>query len=223
MNVPQDSSVELKRFNMIESQLKPNKIIDPKIIDAFSSIPREMFVPSNFRHVAYVDNDIALGYNRYLLEPMVIGQMVQIASLKLTDKVLVVACGYGYTAAVISKLCHKVYALDSERMFLNHAERNFKELNLHNIQTFQGKLTEGCSIYSPYNVIFIEGSIDYLPDSIPQQLEENGKIIYIRRQKNIGRMVIATKINQIVTSQVYFDANVPSIPEFNQEKRFIFS
>ena len=123
---------EAARVNMIESQLRPNKVGDERVIAAFLRIRRELFVPERLRGVAYVDDDLPLGGGRYMMKPMVAARLLQAAMVEAKDTVLVVGAGVGYEAALLAQLGRSVIALeenpelarigrDLERVVLSHA------------------------------------------------------------------------------------------------------
>src|SRR5258708_40030694 len=89
---------ETARANMIESQIRPNKVTDERVIDAFARIRREVFVPELLRGVAYVDEDLPLGGGRYLMAPMVVARLLQAAGIDRKDTVMVGGTGGGYEA-----------------------------------------------------------------------------------------------------------------------------
>src|SRR5215472_19038761 len=91
---------ELARSHMIESQLRPNKVTDDRVLGAFAAIRRELFVPELLRPVAYIDEDLPLGGGRYLMEPMVAARLLQAASVARTDAALIIGAGTGYEAAL---------------------------------------------------------------------------------------------------------------------------
>src|ERR1700722_12603493 len=97
---------------MIESQLRPNKVTDERLIDAFASISRELFVPSALRPMAYIDDDLPLGNGRFLMQPMVAARLLQAAMVKRKDAALVVGAGVGYEAALLALLARSVIALE---------------------------------------------------------------------------------------------------------------
>src|SRR5947208_16487956 len=103
---------ETARANMIESQLRPNKLTDERLIEAFSRLRRELFVPEPLRGVAYVDEDLPLGKGRYLMQPMVLARLLQVAAVNPRETVLVVGAGVGYEAALLSLLARRVIALE---------------------------------------------------------------------------------------------------------------
>jgi len=102
------------RHNMVESQIRTNKVTDAAIIDAFEIVPRELFVPKNLMGVAYVDEDLSIGNGRVLMEPMVFARLLQVALPDASDEVLDVACGCGYSTAILSRLTGTVYGIEQE-------------------------------------------------------------------------------------------------------------
>src|SRR5665213_1026054 len=98
------SGYEAARANMIERQLQPNKITDERVINAFASLRREVFVPEKLRAIAYSDSELALGTGRYLMAPMLAARLLQAAEIARGDNVLVVGAGVGYEAALTALL-----------------------------------------------------------------------------------------------------------------------
>ena len=105
---------EAARAHMIESQLRPNKVMDGRVLRAFAEIRRELFVPQHLRVVAYIDEDLPLGSGRYLTEPMVAARLLQAATIERTDTVLIVGTGMGYEAALAAMLARSVVALEED-------------------------------------------------------------------------------------------------------------
>lgn len=93
-----------RRRNMVEGQLRTNKVIDERLIDAMGAIPRENFVPARLAGIAYVDEDIALGGGKYLMEPMVFARLVQGLALQPGTRALLVGDFSGYAAAVLKAM-----------------------------------------------------------------------------------------------------------------------
>lgn len=100
------------RLNMVESQIRANKVTDPAILDALLAVPRERFVPESLRGIAYVDEDVPLGNSRYLMEPMVFARLLQFAEIAGGDSVLDIGCGLGYSTAVIARLARRIVAVE---------------------------------------------------------------------------------------------------------------
>src|SRR5947207_12624929 len=113
--------------NMIESQLRPNRVTDERVIESFSRLRRELFVPAHLRSVAYIDEDLPLGRGRYLMEPMVAARLLQAAAVKRTDTALIVGAGSGYEAAVAALLARAVVAVEEDAELAKQAHAAFVE------------------------------------------------------------------------------------------------
>ena len=115
-------SGETARINMVNNQLLTNKLRDDRIAQALLSVPRENFVPKTLRGVAYLDEDIALGSERILMEPMAFARILQAAEIASTDIVLDIACATGYSTAVLAQLAATVVGLETDEAAVAVAE-----------------------------------------------------------------------------------------------------
>ncbi|MCF8495537.1 MAG: protein-L-isoaspartate O-methyltransferase, partial [Alphaproteobacteria bacterium] len=121
------------RAAMVEGQIRPMGVIDPHILAAFGSVPRERFVPDTQQSVAYRDEDVPLGEGRFLMEPAVHARMLEAVSPVKSCRILDVGGGTGYAAAILSRLVKSVTALESSKIFLDRAVRNWESEGLTNI------------------------------------------------------------------------------------------
>src|SRR5471032_2186500 len=105
---------ESARFNMVEAQIRSSNVTDPRILAAISAVAREKFVPSASRALAYADVPVAIAQGRYLLDPRSFAKLLQLARVSAGDRVLDVACGTGYSSAVLARLAASVVALEQD-------------------------------------------------------------------------------------------------------------
>ena len=103
------------RRTMVDSQIKTGAITDPVVVAAMGAVPRENFLPEARRAVAYADENLAIGKGRYVMEPLVLARLLQLAEIQPTDKALVVGANGGYSAAVLAEMAGSVVALESDR------------------------------------------------------------------------------------------------------------
>jgi len=115
------TDLAVARFHMVEGQIRPNHVTDPRVLAAMSEIPRERFVPEGRQSVAYVDEDIEIAPGRYLMEPMVLARLVQEARIRPQDVVLDVGCATGYSSAILAQLAEAVVALEEDEMLSTRA------------------------------------------------------------------------------------------------------
>jgi protein-L-isoaspartate(D-aspartate) O-methyltransferase len=210
------------RRNMVESQLRPNKVTDPALLEALAAVPRELFVPAALRDVAYVDEDIALGRGRFLMEPMIFGRLLSLAAVRPSDVALAVGAGLGYGAAVLARVASRVIALEGDHEFAQQAARTLQSLGAANVAVVEGPLTAGAPRQAPFDVILFDGTVDRVPSAILDQLGEGGRLAAVVRSAGIGRATLMTRRGGIVASRAAFDAAVPVLPGFEAEAAFVF-
>jgi len=131
------------RLNMVESQVRPNRVTDQRIIDAMADIPREVFVPKRLQAVAYIDEDIEIAPGRFIMEPMVLARMLQTADIGSDDVVLEIGCGTGYGTAVLSRLAGTVVSLESDEALAAEATATLSTVGADNAIVVTGSLAEG--------------------------------------------------------------------------------
>jgi protein-L-isoaspartate(D-aspartate) O-methyltransferase len=214
---------ETARRNMVDSQLRTNKITDPRILAAMGGLPREAFLPESKRGIAYIDEDIEFGNGRFLMEPAVIGRLMQEISPEPDDVGLVVGCGTGYSAAVLAKLVDAVFALESDAALAAQASKLFTELSLDNIVVVEGPLADGWPDQGPYDVILVDGAVSEMPQALIRQLAEGGRLAgIVKSERAVGRATLFGKRGGAVSGRTLFDAAVPFIPELRSRPEFVF-
>ena len=137
------------RLNMVESQLRPNAVTDEAVLEAFLAVPRERFVPPRAQPVAYVDQRLPLGGGHWLLQPMVLARLIQLAEIGKDDIVLDIGCGTGYAAAILARLARQVIAIDSGRPLVEQAVARLRELGASNVLAVDAPLAEGYPARAP--------------------------------------------------------------------------
>jgi protein-L-isoaspartate(D-aspartate) O-methyltransferase len=216
------------RYNMIESQLRPNQVNNLRLIDAISEIPREMFVPSGLVGISYLDENIPLVSGRFLMQPMILARLIQAAEVKDTDRVLDLAPATGYSSVILGKLADSVVGVEPDALLHKEAEINKNEYSPHKVEILAGAPIEGCAIYAPFNVILINGSVEYMPEILFDQLAEGGRLVAVVRQygtahaAHTGQARLYRKQGNKISFQSLFDANVPPAPGFMVPKTFEF-
>src|SRR4029077_20273641 len=134
----------LARRNMIDGQLRPNRVTNAQLLAAIADLPRERFLPPGLRSVAYADDDVPLGNGRYLMEPMILARLLQTLQPQPEDKALVVASGAGYGTALLARLVKAVVAVEPDAGLAGSAEQTIRNLGITNVQQIVGKMEEGC-------------------------------------------------------------------------------
>jgi len=210
------------RRHMVDGQILPNKVTDRQLIAVLSQMPREEFVPKARQGVAYVDEDLEIAPGRYLMEPMVFARLVQAAQVQKSDAVLTVGAGGGYEAAVMARLASVVVALESDEGLAAGIAGKLQALQIDNVVTVTGELAAGAQKQGPYDVIFLTGSVDEVPQALLSQLGEGGRLVGVVNRRNIGQATLITRRGGVVGDRVLFDAGTPLLPGFGKKPAFQF-
>lgn len=135
--------------------LRRHGIVDTNVLGAIERVPREEFVPELFFDQAYEDRALPIGLGQTISQPLVVATMSQALELNDRMKVLEIGTGSGYQAAILSKLCRRVYTMERHRPLLDIAEQRFKNMHLRNITTLVGDGMKGWPVQAPFDRIIV--------------------------------------------------------------------
>ena len=212
------------RKAMVDSQIRPNKVIDDQVIEAFSTVPRELFVNRHMQEMAYIDEDIHLSGGRFIIEAMVMARMVQALKLTPFDNVLCIGAGNGYGAAILSSLAASVIAVETRIQMVEKAQQIVAGLDIGNVAVVKSRLQDGYPSEAPYQGIIIEGGVEYVPQALFEQLSNGGHLVCVLRPPglDVGEAMIWHKRREHVTPKALFTAQVPVLDEFKLKPKFAF-
>ncbi len=158
-------------------QLRRSGIADTGVLSAIERIPRETFVPESFKDQAYENRALPIGHGQTLSQPQVVAVMTQALEAGRRTKVLEVGTGSGYQAAVLSRLCRRVYTVERYRDLLDLAERRFVDLRLYNITARVGDGWKGWPEQAPFERIIVTAAPPQVPGALVDQLREEGILV----------------------------------------------
>jgi protein-L-isoaspartate(D-aspartate) O-methyltransferase len=210
-----------QRLNMVESQVRTNDVTDRRIQEAMRAVPRERFVPTARRALAYADSTVELVPGRFLLDPRTFSKLVQLAEIAPGERLLDVGCGSGYSAAVLARLGAQVTALEEDAELVRIASDALPTVS-PGVRVVQGRLAEGHAANAPYDVIVVEGAVETVPEPLQAQLAEGGRLVTIVQKGPQGRAHLFLKERGRVGHRPDFDATVPLLPGFREPKGFVF-
>ena len=213
----------LARLNMVESQIRTNKVSSPRLIELLEKLPRERFVRKGQESIAYVDRDLKIGDDRYLMDPMVLARLLQAADPGPDDMVLDIACGSAYSASLLAGLAATVVALECEPQLVTYGNEILNDLGIDNAVVVEGQLSGGYPKQGPYDVILVGGAVQFMPETITDQLAEGGRLVTVMVDaEGLGRAVLIQRINGLLSQRVLFDANSKPLKEFQKAAEFVF-
>ncbi len=167
---------------------------DKRIIKAFREIPREEFVLEEYREQAYADTALPIIEEQTISQPSTIMIMTQALEPKQKDKILEIGAGSGYQAALLSRLCKKVYTIDRISSLVSFAKHNLNKIKIKNVEVIEGDGTLGYDKEKPYDKIIVTAASPDIPKSLIEQLKENGIIVIPVGEPLYCKMIKAVKI-----------------------------
>lgn len=219
---------EAARTKMVDNQLRTTDVTSHRVLDAFLTVPREEFVPARFKPLAYIDNDIEISPAdaerpaRYLMEPSPLAKLVQLAEVGPDDVVLEIGCGTGYASAVLSLLAGSVVALESDEKLAGMATDTLARLGYDNVAVVSGQLAEGYEPEAPFDVVFIGGAVEQVPEALFDQMRDGGRLVAVEGTGNASRAKMFLKEGGSVARRASFNTSVKALPGFERPETFVF-
>lgn len=217
-----------QRVKMVDGQIRTTDVTSRELLFAMLTVPREEFVPSRRRALAYVDADIEISGGgdgagpRHLMEPSPFAKLIQFAEVQSHEFVLVVGAGSGYSAAVLSLLCGSVVALESDETLASQASETLARLGYDNVAVVSGPLEAGYPSQAPYDLIFVEGAVDAVPDALLEQLRDGGRLVTVVGEGPVGQATLFRREHGLVSSRRSFNASVKPLDAFRHAPSFAF-
>jgi protein-L-isoaspartate(D-aspartate) O-methyltransferase len=221
------SDFALQRRMMVDCQLRTYDITDSRVLDVMGELPRERFVASSDQVIAYSDQPAAASdgprgpASRFLLTPMVLARLVQAAQIGEGERVLDVATGTGYGAALAQHLGGTVVGLESDAGLARHAKALLAEL-APGAEVVEGALEKGWAAGAPFDVVIVEGSFEVEPVALFAQLADGGRLVGVKGTGRAGRAMLYRKSGEVVSGRPIFDAAAPALAEFRRAPAFVF-
>ena len=171
------SEFTAEREAMVERQIQSRGISDEAILNAFRTVPRELFVSQEYAELAYGDHPLPIEAGQTISQPYIVALMIEAAEIGPGDKVLEVGGGSGYAAAVISRIAHEVVSIERQHDLVALARERLDRLSYDNIRVVEGDGTRGCSEEAPFDAILAAASGSHVPQSLVDQLAEGGRLV----------------------------------------------
>jgi protein-L-isoaspartate(D-aspartate) O-methyltransferase len=169
-------TLEARKIRLV-MELRQQGITDKAVLSALERTPREVFVPENFHDQAYENTALPIGHGQTISQPSVVAYMTQALELGRRMKVLEVGTGCGYQAAVLSRLCRRVYTIERYRELMREAEKRFQKMRIGNIVTRWGDGAKGWPEQAPFDRIIVTAAAKEVPQALKDQLADGGLLI----------------------------------------------
>lgn len=209
-----------RRTMMVDTQVRPSDVTKFPIIDALLSVPREAYVPNQLREAAYVGENLDIGDGRYMLEPRTLAKMLDALDIQPEHVALDLACGLGYSTAVLAHMCDFAVGVESDEGRAEEAQSILSEQGVDNAAVMAGDLTEGSAKSGPYDIIIAQGAVEIVPDTILGQLRDGGRIACVFAEGRLGAVRIGHKLDGKINWRFAFNANAPTLDGYQANTEF---
>lgn len=210
-------------INMVKQQLRTGEVLDQTILELYKEIPRDEFVPNQFKHFAYSDMQIQLAHQQRMLTPLEEATILQALALRGDEVVLEIGTGTGFFTALLSRLCKKVISVDCYADFTNYASKKLNQYKCTNIELLTGDASNGWLDGAPYDAIVFTGAIESLTDTHRLQLLPGGSLFAIVGKNPVMQgQLHRLDHNDTWQKNVLFETNIPLLITGVKPSNFVF-
>jgi protein-L-isoaspartate(D-aspartate) O-methyltransferase len=213
---------EQARFNMIEQQLRPGKVLDPDVLDTLSMVKREEFVPPAHRRLAFADTQIPLGGAARMFAPIVEALALQALAMKKHEHVLEVGTGSGYMAALLGAHADHVWSIEIDPQLADAARENLRRAGVTNVSVQTGNGLSGLAAHAPFDVIMVSGAVAEVPGVLLDQLKPGGRLFAITGAAPAMEAAVYTRTEKGVQRRAVFETVVAPLSEAEPAPAFAF-
>lgn len=213
---------EQARFNMIEQQLRPWKVLDQEVLDVLHIVKREEFVPPAHRRLAFADTEISLGGGATMLAPKVEAHALQALAMKKHENVLEIGTGSGYMAALLGAHADHVWSVEIDPALAETARGNLRRAGVGNVSVETGDGLAGLAGHAPFDAIMLSGAVDRVPQVLLDQLKPGGRLFAFEGEPPVMEAVLYTRSGDAFRRIALFETEVPPLRQALPASKFVF-
>ncbi|MCK9380287.1 MAG: protein-L-isoaspartate O-methyltransferase [Sulfuritalea sp.] len=215
---------EQARFNMIEQQLRPGKVLNPDVLEVLFVVKREEFVPPAHRRLAFADTQIPLGgtSGACMFAPRVEAHALQALAMKKHENVLEVGTGSGYMAALLGVHADHVWSIEIDPQLAEMARENLRQAGVTNVSVEVGNGLVGLPAHAPYDVIMVSGAVSAVPQVLLDQLKPGGRLFAIEGTAPAMQAVLYTRMGKDCRREAVFETVVALLRDAEPVPAFVF-
>ena len=215
---------EQARFNMIEQQLRPARVLDPDVLDVLFVVKREEFVPPVHRRLAFADTELPLGggAGARMFAPKVEALALQALAMKKHENVLEVGTGSGYMAALLGAHADHVWSVEIDPDLAGTARANLRRAGVTNVSVEVGNGLAGLPSRAPYDAIMVSGALATVPRALLDQLKPGGRLFAIEGAAPAMQAVLYARVGEDFRRLAVFETVVAPLRDAEPAPAFVF-
>ncbi len=196
------------RTTMIENQIRPWEVLDPRVLDALGRVRREDFVPLVYRTLAFADTALPLEHGEFMLKPVVEGRLLQALDLGAADDVLEIGTGSGFVTACLAWLAHSVTSIDIHADFIEGARARLAAAGAHNVKLEAADML-GWNAGRQYDAVCVGGAVAAIPPRVFDWVKPGGRLFVIRGSAPAQEALRMTRRGDTWHSESLFETDIP--------------
>ncbi len=217
------NGMEQARENMVKQQLRTWEVLDPRILDLVAEVPREEFVPEQYRELAFADAEISIGQGQRMMAPKVEARILQALNIQPTDKILEIGTGSGYLTACLARLGGSVTSLDTQADFTTRATQLLQQQGIDNVQLITGNGMEAAQELGPFDVIVLTGSLPKISEKLTRQLNMGGRLFGVAGNSPAMEAVLITRFGDYQwREELLFETDLERLEIPDATAEFVF-
>jgi len=211
-----------RKLNMIESQLRPNNIIDENLIAAFQKVHQEDFLPDSLKNLSYIDDHIKFTKSSFILKPLIFAKFLNIIKPELFDVILEVGSGGGYTTSVLANLVNFVYSIEQDKNIYDLTIKNINNNKSTNVNVLFSNYRQLSISDLKFNKIIINGTVNADPVNLLEKLNINGKLVCILKEQSSSNIYLYNKKTNGYEKLKIMNASAPILINYIDKEEFNF-
>lgn len=196
------------RTTMIENQIRPWEVLDPRVLDALGKVRREDFVPLAYRTLAFADIALPLEHGESMLKPVVEGRLLQALDLNPADEVLEIGTGSGFVTACLAWLAHAVTSIDIHADFIEAARTRLNAAGAHNVR-LEVADAMGWNAGRQYDAVCVGGAVAEIPPRMFDWVKPGGRLFVVRGHAPAQEALRMTRRGDGWHSESLFETDIP--------------
>lgn len=201
-------NIEAARHAMIEQQIRPWDVTEPRVLAALAAVPRERFVPELHKALAFADTALPIGHGERMLKPVLEGRLLQAMQLQPDDEALVMGTGSGFLTACVATLARAVTSIDRHADFLDAAKAKLAALDLNNVRY---ELADAPAFRpdQQFDAILVTGAVAEVPEAFGHWLRDGGRLVLVRGLSPVQEAVRIIRDGDAFRTDSLFETDIP--------------
>jgi protein-L-isoaspartate(D-aspartate) O-methyltransferase len=216
-------NIDDAHFNMLEQQVRPSDVLNPRVLEALKNVARDQFVDDELSGIAYADTSLPIGYGQVMLPPVVQGRLLQAIDIQTEENVLEIGTGTGYLTAVLAQLANHITTVEIVAELSAMAKNNLEQATVTNVTCHIGDASHGWELANRIDVIFASASFEIVPDEYLQSLTVGGRMLVVVGKENSMAVQIIRRIAERAwQTDTVFETSIPAMINAEKQPEFKF-